>query len=116
MLAWSGGRADSSEARCPRDLWDTGKPCSSSVRQQRFQSSWFTAATPLPLGSSSSLARPGGNLTGMTYFVPELMAKRIEMLKDISAAHQAGWPVLVKPDNPFFATARLERLRCRPSH
>jgi putative ABC transport system substrate-binding protein len=58
---------------------------------------------PVAAGIVASLARPGGNLTGMTYFVPELMAKRIEMLKDIMPriSHVA---ILVKPDNPFFET------------
>jgi putative tryptophan/tyrosine transport system substrate-binding protein len=50
-----------------------------------------------------SLARPGGNLTGTTYFVPELMAKRIEMLKDVVPRIREV-AVLVKPDNPFFGT------------
>jgi putative ABC transport system substrate-binding protein len=54
-------------------------------------------------GIVASLARPGGNLTGMTYFVPELMAKRMEMLKDIRTLSQVA--ILVKPDNPFFVTA-----------
>jgi putative ABC transport system substrate-binding protein len=55
-------------------------------------------------GIVASLARPGGNLTGMTYFLPELMAKRIEMLKEIMPRirHVA---IPVKPDNPFFETA-----------
>jgi len=55
-------------------------------------------------GIVASLARPGGNLTGMTYFLPELMAKRIEMLKDvIPSISQVAIPV--KPDNAFFRTA-----------
>jgi putative ABC transport system substrate-binding protein len=55
-------------------------------------------------GIVASLARPGGNLTGMTYFLPELMAKRIEMLKDVlPSISQVAIPV--KPDNAFFRTA-----------
>jgi ABC-type uncharacterized transport system substrate-binding protein len=55
-------------------------------------------------GIVASLARPGGNLTGMTYFVPELMAKRMEMLKDVMP-RISQVAILVKPDNPFFGTA-----------
>ena len=54
-------------------------------------------------GIVASLARPSGNLTGMTYFVPELMAKRMEMLKDV-LPRISRVAVLVKTDNPFFAT------------
>jgi putative tryptophan/tyrosine transport system substrate-binding protein len=33
-------------------------------------------------GLAQSLARPGGNLTGSTFFFPELNAKRVEILKE----------------------------------
>ena len=31
----------------------------------------------------ASLARPGGNVTGVTHFTPELMAKRVQLLKEV---------------------------------
>jgi putative ABC transport system substrate-binding protein len=37
---------------------------------------------PVELGVIASLARPGGNVTGVTHFTPELMAKRVQLLKE----------------------------------
>lgn len=40
------------------------------------------AGDAVATGLVQSLARPGGNLTGSSFFIPELNAKRIEMLKE----------------------------------
>src|SRR5262249_27814636 len=34
-------------------------------------------------GIVSNLARPGGNVTGLTFFLPELAAKRLELFKEV---------------------------------
>jgi putative ABC transport system substrate-binding protein len=52
----------------------------------------------LATGLISSLATPGGNITGSTFFGKELMLKRLELLKDaIPGIKQVA--VLVNPEN-----------------
>ncbi len=59
---------------------------------------------PVGTGIVASLAHPGGNVTGTSFFGPELGAKRIELLKEmLPRITRVG--VLVNPDNPYF---RLE--------
>jgi putative ABC transport system substrate-binding protein len=53
-------------------------------------------------GLVTNLSRPEANVTGNTYFLPELMAKRLELLKD-SIPHIRRVAVLVKRDNPLFS-------------
>jgi putative tryptophan/tyrosine transport system substrate-binding protein len=49
-------------------------------------------------GLVPSLARPGGNITGSSYYLPELMAKRLELLKE-TIPGIAEVAVLLNPDN-----------------
>jgi putative ABC transport system substrate-binding protein len=50
-------------------------------------------------GVVASLARPGGNVTGLTIFIPELAAKRLELLKEtLSGLTDIGG--LLNPANP----------------
>jgi putative tryptophan/tyrosine transport system substrate-binding protein len=51
---------------------------------------------PVELGFVASLARPAGNITGLTHLAPELGGKRLEMLKDI-VAHLSRVGVLTDP-------------------
>ena len=55
------------------------------------------------MGIVASLAHPGGNITGLTFFYPELMAKRLELLKTVAPSmRRAG--VLLPRDNPATAS------------
>jgi putative tryptophan/tyrosine transport system substrate-binding protein len=43
----------------------------------------LSSADPVASGFVASLARPGGNITGMSSMTPELAGKRLELLRDV---------------------------------
>ena len=54
---------------------------------------------PVRLGLVVSLARPGGNLTGLNFFVGELVAKRLDLLRELLPA-AVRVAVLINPASP----------------
>jgi putative ABC transport system substrate-binding protein len=77
-----------------------------------FAAKRATATIPIVMASSgdavgtgliSSLSRPDGNITGMTLLLPELSAKRLELLKQV-APGLARVGSLFNPLNPAYAT------------
>lgn len=62
---------------------------------------------PVALGLVSSLSRPGGNVTGVTFMVSALGAKRLALLRElVPAATTIGF--LVNPPNPNAASDTSE--------
>jgi putative tryptophan/tyrosine transport system substrate-binding protein len=60
---------------------------------------FLSAQDPVMLGLVASLARPGGNLTGVNFFSGELVAKRLELMRVfVPAATRVA--VLVNPTGP----------------
>ena len=70
----------------------------------------IVSADPVGVGLVTSLARPGGNITGVTNIGAELAGKRVEILKEIvpSAFRVA---VLINPDD---ANASLQMNSAKP--
>jgi putative ABC transport system substrate-binding protein len=68
---------------------------------------FMVSEDPVRLGLVSSLARPGGNLTGVNFFSTELAAKRLELLRElVPGATRVA--VLVNPANAMRAEVTVK--------
>jgi putative ABC transport system substrate-binding protein len=66
-------------------------------------------ADPVQLGLVASLARPGGNATGINYFTQEVTAKRLRLLHDL-VPKAVRIAVLVDPANALSTESTLRDL------
>jgi putative tryptophan/tyrosine transport system substrate-binding protein len=62
---------------------------------------------PVGSGLVASLARPGGNVTGLTAISPDLLGKRVELLKEV-VPKVSRVALLRNPDNPADAAMLRE--------
>jgi putative ABC transport system substrate-binding protein len=69
---------------------------------------------PVRLGLVASLARPGGNATGVSFFSAELAAKRLEFLRDLVPTVKRV-AVLLNPAEPTIAAANLRDVEAAAS-
>ncbi|MGB3661116.1 MAG: ABC transporter substrate-binding protein, partial [Pseudolabrys sp.] len=79
-----------------------GTPAALAAKQATTTMPIVVAVVADALGSGvvSSLSRPGGNVTGLTFFNPELAAKRLELLKEaLPAVTDVG--ILLNLANPI---------------
>jgi ABC-type uncharacterized transport system substrate-binding protein len=65
---------------------------------------------PVQLGLVTSLARPGGNVTGINYFVDEVVAKRLRLLHDL-VPKAVRIAVLLNPTNASTAKSTLRAVQ-----
>jgi putative ABC transport system substrate-binding protein len=72
-----------------------------------------TTADPVGSGFVASLARPGGNITGLSVLNIELSGKRVELLREVSSSRKAVMLYLTPEDDLTPMTAILQETEQR---
>src|SRR6266852_6651300 len=92
-VSWFVSRLMCSLARAHRRRWRPSK------RPRRSRLSLLPLLMRLEAGLSPALARPGGNVTGLTFIGPEVVAKHLQLLKQavpgvtrVAVLWQSGGP------------------------
>jgi putative tryptophan/tyrosine transport system substrate-binding protein len=87
----------------------TGTQATQAVQQATRSIPIVMTGSSDPVGTHlvASLAHPGGNVTGLSLFSPELSGKRMEMLRNVTG-ELSSLAVLWNPDDPPAAIALKE--------
>jgi putative ABC transport system substrate-binding protein len=87
----------------------TGTQATQAVKQATSSIPIVMTGSSDPVGTHlvASLARPGGNVTGLSLLSPELSGKRMELLRNVTG-ELSSLAVLWNPDDPPAATALKE--------
>ncbi len=99
-------------------LVTAGTPAALAVKRATTSIPLVMVAVGDPIGTGlvKSLARPGGNLTGLVSIAPDLEGKRLELLTEIVPKLSAV-AFLSNPANPFHATSEKQaRAAARALH
>jgi putative ABC transport system substrate-binding protein len=82
----------------------TGGPATRAAKQATSTIPIIMAFSGDPVGTGlvASIARPGGNLTGLSFMSPELSAKRLELLRE-AFPKVTRVAALWNPDDPVYA-------------
>jgi putative ABC transport system substrate-binding protein len=99
-------------------LVTAGTPAALAVKRATTTIPLVMVAVGDPVGTGlvQSLARPGGNLTGLVSIAPDLEGKRLELLTEI-VPKLSSVAFLSNPANPFHATSEKQaRAAARSLH
>jgi len=93
----------------PPGRWGRGTPVALAAKRAttRIPIVMTNVGDPVETGLVANLARPGGNITGLTTLSPELSGKRLELLKEVVPG-LSRVAVLWNPANPSAALQRRE--------
>ena len=129
-IRWTEGRADRAAeiaadfVRLKVDaIVTSGTPQTATAKQATsfIPIVFATAGDPVGMGLVASLARPGGNVTGLSVLSTDLPGKRIELLREaipglrrLAILGNAGNPVVAQEMSEFLAAANKLGLKAVP--
>jgi putative ABC transport system substrate-binding protein len=76
-----------------------GAPRAAKAASQTIPIVFAIGGDPVAIGLVASLARPGGNVTGVSWLGGELTSKRLELVSEL-VPHARAIALLVNPNNP----------------